>query len=110
MLATLLGRPETQRETLEHSLSVFDEIRRPFSQHIQDMSLEFGKTVRLGSSRMQAYSVEDSSAGRIPHDELMELMDEDVKALTRWTWTTTITEDLQLGVDKLKAKVTSSSV
>jgi hypothetical protein len=109
MLATLLGRPETQRETLEHSLSVFDEIRRPFSQHIQDMSWEYGKTVWLGSSRMQAYSVEDSSAGRIPDDELMKLM-EDAKGLIRWTWTTTFAGDLQLGIDKLKAKVASSSV
>jgi salicylate hydroxylase len=109
MLATLLAQPETQRETVVHALKVFDEIRRPFAQHVQDMSLEAGKVIFLGNARMQSYTAEDSAAGKIPHDQLTELIAQDAKQLQQWTWTATVTKDLQFAIDQLKAQATAPS-
>ncbi|KAI0689374.1 hypothetical protein BC835DRAFT_255975 [Cytidiella melzeri] len=103
VLASLLTQPEVQRGSIQRALEVYDEVRRPFAQHIQDLSFQYGDMLRLESPRMMHYTTEDSIAGKISRDELMELLEQDTMDVQRWMWTTTPREDLERAIVKLRA-------
>ena len=103
-LATLLGQSETTKETVSAALTVYDEIRRPFAQNIQELSFKAGEIAWLDGPRTQSYSVEDSAAGRIPESVVKEVVAEDMADIQKWTWTTDPQSDLRLAVQKLKEK------
>ena len=83
---------------------VYDEIRRPFAQNIQEPSFKAGEIAWLDGPRTQSYSVEDSAAGRIPESVVKEVVAEDMADIQKWTWTTDPQADLRLAVQKLKEK------
>ena len=83
---------------------VYDEIRRPFAQNIQELSFKAGEIAWLDGLRTQSYSVEDSAAGRIPESIVKEVVAEDMADIQKWTWTTDPQADLRLAVQKLKEK------
>ncbi|KAI0085592.1 hypothetical protein BDY19DRAFT_442598 [Irpex rosettiformis] len=104
-LSTLLGQSETTKATIPSALAVYDEIRRPFAQHIQELSFKTGEIAWLDGPRTQSYSAEECAAGRIPESVLQQTISEDMAGVQRWTWTTDPQADLKLAVEKLKAKV-----
>lgn len=86
---------------------MYDEVRRPFVQNIQEMSLEAGKIVWLENSRMHSYTAEESACGKIPLDELMDLVTEDSSKLQHWTWSTSPTDEIEAALKLMKAEVSS---
>ncbi|KAI0729300.1 hypothetical protein BC629DRAFT_1601528 [Irpex lacteus] len=105
VLATLLAQPEAQKETLTTALRIYDEIRRPFVQNVQELSFKTGEMGWLGCPRTKPYSKEDSVAGRIPEETLKTVISQDMADAQRWTWTTDPQPDVARAVQKLKAAV-----
>ncbi|KAI0759185.1 FAD/NAD(P)-binding domain-containing protein [Irpex lacteus] len=101
-LATLLGQPEVQLSNITTALQVYDEVRRPFTQRIQELSYEAGAILLLGNSRMNAYSAEDSVEGKIPENVLQEQIVTDMTAVLEWQWTTSLRPDITLALQKLR--------
>ncbi len=101
-LATLLGQPEVQLSNITTALQVYDEVRRPFTQRIQELSYEAGAILLLGNSRMNAYSAEDSVEGKIPENVLREQIVTDMTAVLEWQWTTSLRPDITLALQKLR--------
>ena len=107
-LATLLGQFETTKATIPSALAVYDEIRRPFAQNVQELSFKAGEIAWLDGPRTQSYSAEDSAAGRIPESVVKEVVAEDVAGIQKWTWTTDPQADLRLAMQKLKEKTNTN--
>ncbi|KAI0090694.1 FAD/NAD(P)-binding domain-containing protein [Irpex rosettiformis] len=102
ILADVLSHAQTHHIAIERALKVYDEIRRPFSQQVQQWSFEAGQSIWLEGSQMQKYSAEDSSMGRIPHDELETVLRVDTFGKYHWVWQTTLTPDRELAIEKLR--------
>ncbi|KAH8105384.1 hypothetical protein BXZ70DRAFT_1004888 [Cristinia sonorae] len=104
VLASLLARPETTRETLPVALQVYDEIRRPFSQDILRRSYETGQIYYLQSRRLKDVTAEDSAAGDVTADTLENLCG-DLREIFRWTWSTAVTSDCDQAVDQFRRRL-----
>ncbi|TCD71096.1 hypothetical protein EIP91_000190 [Steccherinum ochraceum] len=104
VLASLLARPETTRETLPIALQTYDEIRRPFSQDILRRSYETGQIYYLQSRRMKDVTAESSANGSVS-TETLEGLCGDLREAFRWTWSTAVTSDCDQAVDLLRRKL-----
>lgn len=104
ILAALLAQPEIQTRTIPTALRIYDAVRRPFAQHIQDISFKSGETVWLHSPRFQHITAEESARGNVSAEELQalhaELMD-----WQRWAGTTTLRGDRERAVRMLKEEL-----
>ncbi|KAI0338351.1 FAD/NAD(P)-binding domain-containing protein [Trametopsis cervina] len=105
ILATVLAHSATQADTIPHGLEIYDEIRRPFALHIQELSYLTGESIWLESMGLRHYTAEDSAAGRIPHAELVELVTKDQPDKFRWAWTTSLKGDQDRAVEMLNSAV-----
>lgn len=81
---------------------MYDQIRRPAAQNVQELSFKVGEIAWLDNPRVQHYSREESAAGRIPESVLHELLDKDWVDLHRWTWETDPQDDLKVAVERLR--------
>ena len=88
--------------TIGRALEVYDEVRRPFAQNVQELSFKVGQVVWLDSPSVHQYCAEESAAGRIPETVLRELVTKDLADHFRWTWETDPQIDVQLAIQKLK--------
>lgn len=83
---------------------MYDEVRRPFSQHVQDLSFELGEIYWLETPNRKHFTAEESATGRIPLEELQALYAE-VVDIQQWTYTTSLSSERELAVDKLRIRV-----
>ena len=67
------------------------------------MSFRMGEIYWMETPTMKHFTVEDSAAGRIPMSAL-EAMYQEILDLQRWTWTTSLDDDRDLAIEKLKRK------
>lgn len=107
VLAALLAHSETQHETITTALRIYDDVRRPFAQSIQDLSLKSGETVGLLSPRFQYITAEDSAKGALSASDL-EHLHSDLMDTLRWTWTTTLRGDYDKALEILRGKLSQS--
>lgn len=98
ILATLLAQPETQPPLLGDALSIYDALRRPFSQHVQRLSFRLGEVYWLDTPRTARYPA--GPGVDIALDDLHAVHAEIVD-LHRWTWTTTLSADRERAVRML---------
>lgn len=106
VLATLLAHPSTQKSSIPTALRIYDSTRRPFAQHIQDLSFKTGEIAWLDSPRVKMHrESSDSEDGRIPERVLKEVIEEDMVDVQRWTWTTDPMGDVERAVRALEAAV-----
>lgn len=97
ILATLLAQPETRLDTLQRTLAVYDAVRRPFTQHIQDLSQELGEVLWMETPAMKHVSAGEE----VPFADL-EAMHARIVELHRWTWTTSLGADRDDAVAKVR--------
>lgn len=86
---------------------MYDEVRRPFSQHVQSISFKLGEIYWLETPNRKHFTAEESAAGQVPLEELQTLKEE-VIDIQRWTYTTSLGTDRETAVDKLRARVSPS--
>lgn len=84
-MATALSKAHTLKNVPE-ALKIYDEVRRPFSQHIQRLSL------RTGISQLM------TKTGEVPVGETFEYgeLEDDPEVLRQyygWSWTTSVMPD-----------------
>ena len=99
----MIAQPETQKHTINAALQAYDEIRRPFTQHVQDLSFKAGEIIWFDSPQVQSCfndATEDVSA-----QELEEQISMGMTNLLQWQWTTSLKPDIELAVQRLKSKV-----
>ena len=102
ILATILADPSVTLRNLGEVLKVYDEVRRPFSQTVQEGSENNGKRYQLRGPGWEEVSVEDSRAGRYDHARL-EVLSEEFKNQTQWAFETNILGDRERVVERLRA-------
>ncbi|KAI0792521.1 hypothetical protein C8Q75DRAFT_804892 [Abortiporus biennis] len=105
VMSSLLGRPEITRQTLHLALQVYDEIRRPVSQRVQQTSDEAGLLYSFNNVDYQ-YNPDNhvtsmDSLKRI-HGRILDLF--------KWTWTTSAFEDRDRAMKILTDRLKSSRV
>ena len=70
--------------TLHAALEVYDDVRRPFSQGVQEGSDKNGMNYQLRRAGWENVSAEDSGAGRYPR-ELLDVLAKEFAGVTSWT-------------------------
>ncbi|KAI1789080.1 FAD/NAD(P)-binding domain-containing protein [Ganoderma leucocontextum] len=89
ILATILAHPSVTLANLPAALTVYDDVRRPFSQNVQQGSDKNGMNYQLRRAGWEDVSVEDSRAGRYP-PELLGVLAEELRKQIEWTFETNI--------------------
>ncbi|KIY62359.1 salicylate hydroxylase [Cylindrobasidium torrendii FP15055 ss-10] len=103
ILATLLGHPSTKKENLSKALSIYDAIRRPFSQDIARRSRLSSQISSFVSKEIEGLSDNfDGLQGQAKVDALKKFSST-LKNLTQWSWHTTIDTDVERAVSMLEA-------
>ncbi len=92
VLAMVLSHPAVTLANLPAALKIYDDVRRPFSQGVQEGSARNGTSYQLCRAGWEDVSVEDSSAGRYPR-ELLSVIAADVNKQTRWLYETSILDE-----------------
>ena len=94
ILATALAHASVTRANLPTALSIYDAVRRPFSQGVQRRSDWNGMTYQLrrAGSGWEGVSEEESRAGRYARERL-DAIAEEVRAQMRWQFETTVEDD-----------------
>ena len=79
ILGLLLGHPSTTRATLSRALKIYDDIRRPFSQRVQERSRLNGQYFTL--------SCQEIDFNAIPEHEMLTKLKILGKVFTKnWEW------------------------
>lgn len=92
ILAALLNREGTQRKDLARAAAVYDAIRRPFSQHVAELSAENGKLYTLNHPDLL---FDDGHPIARPDDTRLQKTFAWVRDNWTWAWDTTIDRDLE---------------
>ena len=98
ILATILAHPSTTLANLSAALVVYDDVRRPFSQKVQQGSDRNGMNYQLRRAGWEDVSEEDSRAGRYPR-ELLDVLAEELRKQTGWMFEASILEE-RAGVEQ----------
>ncbi|RDB27667.1 Salicylate hydroxylase [Hypsizygus marmoreus] len=88
ILATLLGHPNTTRDTLDRALEIFDHVRRPKAHKVQEGS-------RINGQR---FSFHGYDFDELRGEELLDALHSFSEAFTKsweWAWTTSIDGSVQ---------------
>lgn len=97
-LATLLGHPSTASKTLNKVLSVYDTIRRPFSNEVAQRSLLNGKYYTMSK---EFFDFENCSSDETK--QKLEDLGSSIAKNWKWAWTTSLDGSLVEGVQMLEA-------
>lgn len=100
LLSEVLTHPNTTLSTLQHALTIYDAIRRPFAQRVAEKSRENGILYTLNYDGLRFDRREDQN-----EDTKMRRLSEVYFRIRRnweWAWETTIDEDLQRAVEMLE--------
>ncbi len=92
ILATVLAHPSVTLANLPAALKVYDDVRRPFSQSVQEGSNRNGMNYHLRRAGWEDISKEDSSAGRYP-PELVGRLGEELVKQTGWMFESSILDE-----------------
>ncbi|EJF62089.1 FAD/NAD(P)-binding domain-containing protein [Dichomitus squalens LYAD-421 SS1] len=85
VLAKILAHSSVTLTNVSEALRIYDDVRRPFSQNVQQGSEWNGMLYQLRRAGWEDISVEDSAAGRYP-PELLSAFEKDVKAQMEWQY------------------------
>lgn len=102
ILATILAHPAVTLATLPAALAVYDDVRRPFSQGVQEGSQKNGMNYQLRRAGWENVSAEDSRAGRYPR-ELLDVLVQELSEITAWTRDTSILNEREGVVERIAA-------
>lgn len=102
ILATILAHPAVTLATLPAALAVYDDVRRPFSQGVQEASEKNGRNYQLRRAGWENVSAEDSRAGRYPR-ELLDVLVRELSEITAWTRETSILSEREGVVERIAA-------
>ena len=104
ILATILAHPSVNVANISQALRIYDSVRRPFSQYVQQGSAWNGMMYQLRRTGWEDISREDSAAGRYP-PELLDVLGKEIKGLTDWQFGpgASIKDDVAKVVEALKA-------
>lgn len=91
----------TALSTIPRALEIYDEIRRPFSQDIQRLSLRSGITVLMDKSGEVTLGPDHVQGDLLGSAE-------DLGKLFAWSWTTSVMPDWDRAVDAVKSIVNVS--
>ncbi|KAG5338025.1 hypothetical protein C0989_008428 [Termitomyces sp. Mn162] len=86
ILATVLGHPSTNRNTIHRALHIFDAIRRPQALQVAARSRRHG----------QLFTLHDYNFDGLSDDVLskrLRLLSEEITKGWEWTWTTTVEDE-----------------
>ena len=89
VLATILSHPAVTLANLPAALAIYDDVRRPYSQGVQQGSARNGDNYDLCRAGWEAVSTEDSRAGRYPR-ELIGVLGEELRKQTKWLFEVSI--------------------
>ena len=89
VLATILSQPAVTLANLPAALAIYDDVRRPYSQGVQEGSARNGDNYHLHRAGWEAVSAEDSSAGRYARG-LVGALEAALRAQTRWLFETSV--------------------
>ncbi|KAL7280677.1 hypothetical protein ACG7TL_005616 [Trametes sanguinea] len=93
VLASLLTDPRTTLTTLDRALRAYDTVRRPFAQHVQNVSREAGLLYTLNQPGL---TFDRPAHPEAPADaKKLEEISSRIRRNWEWAWTTTIDSDLQ---------------
>lgn len=98
ILAALLAQPQAGKTTLSQILQVYDQVRRPVSQKVLQLSYDQGLMMCFQSTKMKDFSVQDSQTDKISPDVLKELS-RDLNGALEWAWTTSPADDRDRAVE-----------
>ncbi|KIY70414.1 FAD/NAD(P)-binding domain-containing protein [Cylindrobasidium torrendii FP15055 ss-10] len=101
MLATILGHPSTHKGNLEKALSVYDAVRRPFSQHVARMSRFAAQIGTLNWPEGLPNNLDE-----LEGDEWLRVIrkvPETAAANWEWAWLTTIDDDVERALHMLES-------
>ena len=102
ILATVLAHPSVTLANLPTALTVYDDVRRPFSQNVQQGSDRNGMNYQLLRIGWENISEEDSRAGRYP-SELLGKLEQELQKQTRWMYEASILDERALVEQRLVA-------
>ncbi|EJF57443.1 FAD/NAD(P)-binding domain-containing protein [Dichomitus squalens LYAD-421 SS1] len=85
VLANILAHSSVALANVSEALKIYDDVRRPFSQTVQQGSECTGELYQLRRAGWENISVEDSAAGRYP-PELLSDFEKDAKAQMEWQY------------------------
>ncbi|TBU31268.1 FAD/NAD(P)-binding domain-containing protein [Dichomitus squalens] len=85
VLANILAHSSVTSTNVSEALKIYDDVRRPFSQSVQQGSEWTGTLYQLRGAGWEDISVEDSLAGRYP-PELLSDFEKDARAQMEWQY------------------------
>ncbi|PIL34427.1 hypothetical protein GSI_03202 [Ganoderma sinense ZZ0214-1] len=92
ILAMILAHPSVAPANLPAALAVYDDVRRPFSQGVQQGSERNGMNYQLRRTGWENVSEEDSRAGRYPQ-ELLGVLEEELTKQMGWAYEASILDE-----------------
>nr|VWO96893.1 Mannitol 1-phosphate dehydrogenase [Ganoderma boninense] len=92
ILATILAHPSVTLPNLPTALTVYDDVRRPFSQKIQQGSDRNGMNYQLRRNGWEAVSEADSRAGWYP-PKLLGMLAEELRNQMGWIYEASILDE-----------------
>ncbi|KAI1789079.1 FAD/NAD(P)-binding domain-containing protein [Ganoderma leucocontextum] len=102
VLAIILSHPAVTRANLPAALAIYDDVRRPYSQEVQEGSARNGMNYQLRRAGWEDVSVEDSKAGRYPR-ELLGVLGEELLKQTKWLFETSILDERAALLERIGA-------
>ena len=101
ILASVLSQPSVTHTTLPAALQVYDVVRRPFAQTVQERSRENGDISHLRRCGWEDVSAAQSAAGGFPREKLVRVGQE-IDKMMNWAIDGTITEDRERAITLVK--------
>ncbi|KAI8984951.1 FAD/NAD(P)-binding domain-containing protein [Trametes punicea] len=105
VLEQLLAHPKVNRDSIPTALKIYDEIRRPFVQHIAALSRQSGQLHSLIAPGLSTITPEISASGEAPSKKQLERIAETIEQLKQWRQGTTIEKDREVALQKLEAQL-----
>ncbi|KAF8624142.1 hypothetical protein AX17_007205 [Amanita inopinata Kibby_2008] len=105
ILSSLLGHPKTTRETLEHALQVYDQVRRPFALEVQRKSRLAG---RYFTFHPEVTNLDMDEGEEQSRDKLLDLAEKFTKNW-EWAWTTHIEDSLEDALRMLEEEISTDN-
>ncbi|KAI0643646.1 FAD/NAD-P-binding domain-containing protein [Trametes meyenii] len=105
MLARLLGDSDVDQTAISTVLKVYDLMRRPITQDIAERSWRSGQLHSLHTPELEAITPDMSASGKFVTRSQLQMVAEASDRLMDWRKGTTIADDLQMALEKLRAEL-----
>ncbi|TBU45377.1 FAD/NAD(P)-binding domain-containing protein [Dichomitus squalens] len=101
ILATILSHSSVKLSNAAEALKIYDDVRRPFSQNVQQGSEDNAKRYQLRTDDWEDVTLEDSKAGQYDHAKLDVLAKEFMHQM-QWSFDSSILGDRDQVEEKLR--------